>query len=100
MLGAGKLSWLEANELPLVDDDMTSSSDSSAHAQKSLTRSPGRLKAADPRLDIWSERDERLGSHPNCFPIAAATPGFGACSWMMSTAIRWSEDGAASDSTE
>lgn len=84
----------------MVDGDIGSSACSSAQAQKSLIRSPGLLKAADAQLDIWSESDERLGSHPKCLPIAAAIPGLVDCSCIMSTGTRWPGDEAAKERTE
>jgi hypothetical protein len=98
--GLGKLSWLEVKELLFVDGDVGSPEGSSTQAQKSLIRSPGRLKPAEAQLDICNDRDERFGSQPKCLPIPAAIPGLVACSCVISTGTCWSEDDAASERTE
>lgn len=68
---------------------------SSAHAQKSRTRSPGRLNAAGARASSCDERDERLGSQPKSLPVATAISEEGAYSWSMSMGICCSGDEAA-----
>jgi hypothetical protein len=95
--GSGKCVLLEPKEL---DRDIESLCGSSAHAQKSLIKSPGRLKATGAVFCICEERDERLGSQPKCLPIAAATPEVGAFSTTISHGILWSDDDTARDRTE
>lgn len=85
--GEGRCVLLDSSEL---DRDIRPLCGSSAHAQKSLVRSPGRLKAADAVFWRCKDNDERLGSQPKCLPIAAAMPEVGAFRVMMSHGTRCS----------
>jgi hypothetical protein len=93
----GRCVLLDPSEL---DRDIEPSCGSSAHAQKSLIKSPGRLKAAGAVFCICEDKDDRLGSQPKCLPIAAAMPEVGAFNTMISHAILCSGNVAASDRTE
>lgn len=83
-----------------LDRDFEPSCGSSAHAQKSLIKSPGRLKAAGAVFCSCEDKDERLGSHPKCLPMAAATAEFGAFKAITSHGILWSGDEVERDRTE
>lgn len=83
-----------------LDRDIRPLCGSSAQAQKSLVRSPGRLNAADAVFWRCKDNDERLGSQPKCLPIAAAMPEVGAFRVMMSHGILWSDDDVERDNIE
>ena len=97
MSGEGKCVLLDPNE---SDRDIWPLCESSAQAQKSLVRSPGRLNAAGAVFWRCKDNEERLGSHPKCLPIAAAMPEVGAFRVMMSHGILWSDDDTERDNTE
>jgi hypothetical protein len=87
--------------LPIeLDGEIGALGFSSAQAQKSWIRSPGLLNVAGLQAPSWADNDDRDGSQPKCFPIALATPGFGAFSTTISHGILSSGDEAASDTTE
>lgn len=97
MSGKGRCVLLDPNEL---DRDIRSPCGSSAQAQKSLVRSPGRLNAAGAVFWRCNDNDERLGSQPKCLPIAAAMPEVGAFRIMISQGIPRSGDDAERDNIE
>lgn len=95
--GGGNWVLLEPSEL---DREIEPSCGSSAHAQKSLIRSPGRLKAAGAVFCSCEDKDERLGSQPKCLPIPAAMAEVGAFNAMISQGTLWSGDDAERDMIE
>lgn len=94
MSGEGRCVLLDPNEL---ERDIWPLCGSSAQAQKSLVRSPGRLNAAGAVFWRCKDNEERLGSHPKCLPIAAAMPEVGAFRVIMSHGILWSGDDVERD---